>query len=558
MLAALQENTAENNKRTSTVLAGFESSGKSALFRGLTGHKTGEERNFKGSTVVCRMDYLVDCNTDLVDIPGIRMNDDSETTRLALDQIGGADVLLIVVRGTHAQKELALLFEQLPLTGKRIALVVTFADKAAPELFEKLKLYQTKLGVPIVAVNARDPLFADRSLVIDAIQHAAPLQKKTISEQIFLAPIIEPSTTWFEHPQVGRFMSLIALILIFAIPVYIAYYLSSWIQPHLELMVIEPLKGLFVNANPFVSTLFIGSYGVLTLGWYSFLWAFPVVLLVGVSVALTEESGLKDRMTNSLDGWLRFIGLSGRDLIPVLSGFGCNVVAVFQSRACSACTRKSCVTLITFGSACSYQIGASLSVFGSAGSPWLFAPYIFILFVVGAIHTRIWNGVLPKETKTAYDNKSFLQIPSWRGVGWRVRSIVKQFLLQAMPIFIGICLAATILQESGLMGYIIEVVKPFLQVFQLPAEAATGIVFSILRKDGLLVLNQDNGAFLQTLGTVKLFLLVYLSSTLSACLVTLWTVRKELGTKFALSVVMRQGLSSVGSALVISGLFYLM
>ena len=41
-------------------------------------------------------------------------------------------------------------------------------------------------------------------------------------------------------------------------------------------------------------------------------------------------------MTAALDPALRHIGLSGRDLVPVLSGFGCNVVATFQSRACSA------------------------------------------------------------------------------------------------------------------------------------------------------------------------------------------------------------------------------
>ncbi|MBW7462196.1 ferrous iron transporter B, partial [Paenibacillus sepulcri] len=108
-------------------------------------------------------------------------------------------------------------------------------------------------------------------------------------------------------------------------------------------------------------------------------------------VAVAEESGLKGRITDALDGWLRVIGLSGRDLIPVLSGFGCNVVAVFQSRARSACSRKSCVSLIAFGSACSYQIGASLSVFGSGGHPWLFVPYLAMLFVIGALHTRIWN-----------------------------------------------------------------------------------------------------------------------------------------------------------------------
>ncbi|MDQ3247741.1 MAG: ferrous iron transporter B, partial [Chloroflexota bacterium] len=111
-------------------------------------------------------------------------------------------------------------------------------------------------------------------------------------------------------------------------------------------------------------------------------------------VAICDETGIKDRITAALDAPLRRIGLNGRDLVPVLSGFGCNVVAVFQSRACSRCTRQSCVSLIAFGSACSYQIGASLSLFGSAQAPWLFLPYLLLLFVVGAIHTRLWHRAL--------------------------------------------------------------------------------------------------------------------------------------------------------------------
>ncbi|AET60606.1 hypothetical protein HPL003_19330 [Paenibacillus terrae HPL-003] len=42
------------------VLAGFESSGKSALFRGLSGQDTGEESNFRGSTVMTRRALVED------------------------------------------------------------------------------------------------------------------------------------------------------------------------------------------------------------------------------------------------------------------------------------------------------------------------------------------------------------------------------------------------------------------------------------------------------------------------------------------------------------------
>jgi Fe2+ transport system protein B len=60
---------------------------------------------------------------------------------------------------------------------------------------------------------------------------------------------------------------------------------------------------------PWLYAILVGDYGLVTLGWYSFLWAFPVVVLLGLSVALTEEMGLKDRITAALDPCIRKDGL---------------------------------------------------------------------------------------------------------------------------------------------------------------------------------------------------------------------------------------------------------
>jgi len=540
-----------HQKSHAAILIGFESSGKSALFRGLTGQDTGEEANFRGSTIMARSANMI-TGVDLTDLPGIRIDDDSRTTQLALEAITDADIVVLVVRATHAANELPQLLKALNIHGKRTMLILTFADKTQAHLSGLVNYYSEWLRIPVRAVNARKLKEAERKDLLQSFEMAKPFLPKVRSLHIPSFPIVHPQSTWFEHPIWGRPLSLMAMFLLFALPVLLAYVLSTWLQPIADLHVIEPIKSLFEGTAPLIRFILVGDYGVLTLGWYSFLWAFPVVLLLGISVALAEESGIKDRITDSLDGWMRLIGLNGRDLIPVLSGFGCNVVAVFQSRACSACTRKSCVSLITFGSACSYQIGASLSIFGSAGHPWLFLPYLFILGLVGAVHTRLWNRNSGGLASHAYASKTFLQKPGIRAVSWRVRAVIKQFLLQAMPIFIVICLIATILQLTGILEWISGAVAPFLQLLRLPAEAASGIIFSILRKDGLLILNQDNGALLQTMNGGQVFVLVYLASTLTACLVTLWTVRKEMGLSFASSLAGKQIITSLISTAIIT------
>lgn len=539
------------------VLTGLESAGKSALFRGLTGHATGDEANFRGSTVVCRKCRLHDCHCDIVDTPGIRMNEDAQTTHAALSAMREADVVLLVARGTHVVTEVETLLKELDLLQKKAALAITFHDKAPAQIEVLADLYRERLNIPVVAVNARHLDTSGRSAVLRAVQTAVTLHsdaKVPLSADAFSLAVVQPQRTWFEHRLLGPWLALLSMGLMFALPVYAAYIFASWAQPWVDAWAITPLKETAQAWPQLAQVMLTGGYGVITLGWYSFLWAFPVVLLMSISVALAEETGLKDRITTALDPWMRFVGLSGRDLIPVLTGFGCNVVAVFQSRSCSRCTRGACVSMIGFGSACSYQIGASLSLFGSAGQPGLFFPYLGLLFIVGAIHTRLWHGRLAAGDTQPLNERAFLQRPTPRSVWWRVKASVAQFLKQAMPIFIGICLVAAVLEHYGFMAWLAASSAPVLDLLKLPASAAPGVLFSILRKDGLLTLNTDDGAFLSSLTTVQLFALVWLASTLTACLVTLWTVRRELGWKTAAQLAGRQAATSLISTWLITRL----
>jgi Fe2+ transport system protein B len=531
------------------MLAGLESVGKSALFRGLTGEATGDEANVRGSTVVCRRCRVADCGCEVVDTPGIRVKGNAETTRMALGAAAEADVVLLVARGTHGVSEVETLLRELDLRGKRSALAMTFLDKA-PEVVEQLaEVYRERLGIPVVVVNARELDERGRGRVLEAIEGAGEMRVDVELPfgQAGSLPDLQavPEVTLFENKHVGPWLALGCMALMFAVPVYAAYVFASWAQPIVDELAIAPLKAVAEGWPEWLQVMLTGGYGAITLGWYSFLWAFPVMLLISASVALVEETGWKDRITAALDPWLRHAGLTGRDLIPVLSGFGCNVVAVFQSRSCSKCSRGACVSMIGFGSACSYQIGASLSLFGAAGEPGLFLPYLAALFVAGVLNTRLWHGALASEGVLPLHERAFLQRPSWRAVWWRVKAAVGQFLKQAMPLFILICLVAALLEHAGVMDRLAAVVAPVMGWFHLPGEVAPGILFSIFRKDGLLTLNSGDGALLATLGAGQVFVLVWLASTFTACLVTLWTIRRELGWQFAGAVAGRQAVTSV-------------
>ncbi|MBW7462116.1 hypothetical protein K0U00_49515, partial [Paenibacillus sepulcri] len=115
---------------------------------------------------------------DLVDLPGIRLKDDSVTTRLALGEIQSADAVVLVVRGTHAQVELPLLLDSLMLKDKRTLLVLTFEDKASDELHKLVLHYKDWLGIPVLSVDSRSLTVVKRKQLLEYIDTAKPVRKK--------------------------------------------------------------------------------------------------------------------------------------------------------------------------------------------------------------------------------------------------------------------------------------------------------------------------------------------------------------------------------------------
>lgn len=526
------------------LLIGLESSGKTTLFSHLTGNHVGDEINVKGSTYSIRVQKMAD--GEFVDSPGIRI-DDSLSNHVVKKEIERASRFILVVRGTQFYDELNQLLPLVTDQRKPFVILVSHADKMQESSKRLLRKFMLQHHLPFIVVDSRKVKEEQCANIRSFIYEQEPL---TLSQLDLLTKIhlddVIPKERIFSQNLFDYIQALIFILAIFLVPVVIAYQLSGIIQPLADQFVIHPLSESLNGQPSILKELLVGNYGLLSLGIYSFIWAFPVVVLIGFSTAVVDESGLKDRIVDCLDPPLRKIGLNGQDLVPILTGFGCNVVAVFQTRNCSYCTRTTCISLIAFGSSCSYQIGATLSLFSAAHHVWLFLPYIGLLFLGGILHTRLWyaHGTTALGGPT-FIRRSFLQAPTLKGTIFRLKGVVKQFLLQAMPIFILICIFASFLNFFNVIHFIAYLFYPLLALLHLPLDAGVGLAFSMIRKDGMLVFNQGNGALLAQLSVSQLFLLVFMASTLSACFVTIWTIGRELGLKTAAGIVIRQLVTSI-------------
>ncbi|MBK5016725.1 nucleoside recognition domain-containing protein [Pantoea sp. S62] len=541
------------------ALIGFESTGKSSLFNLLTRSSVSDERNFRGSSIICREKSLENGQVKLIDTPGIRYKSDNATTELALSALQRSDTVVVVMRATDAFSEWEKLTPLLQRSHQKLSIVLTFADKVIVGLEQIIRVLRESAQVPVMALDVRraseEGLQQLLRLIEQAGQPGSLAYVSSGSVPVLNISTHSPQQTWFEHPQAGPLLALIAVGLLFAVPVWAAWYFSSLLQPLVEVTVINPIENVLSQSPTLLQALLTGSYGLISLGIYSFIWAFPVVLFMAFSVAIAEDSGIKERIIFALDPWLCRIGLNGTDMIPLLSGFGCNVVAVFQTRSCSRCSRQNCISTIAFGLACSYQMGATLSLFSAAGHPALFAPYLLLLFITGCVHTRLWRNHPVEMTERLEIAPGWLQWPRWRALRWSVKNSLSQFLLQAMPLFLIICVTGGLLDYLTIIDALSHALAPVAAFFHLPAEVLPGIIFSLIRKDGLMVLNQDSGALIQALTLPQLILLVWIASTLMACLVTILTIAREISWRFAARLAAKQAVSSLVTAMAMTLIF---
>lgn len=275
--------------------------------------------------------------------------------------------------------------------------------------------------------------------------------------------------------------------------------------------------------------------------------------MIGISTAVIDQTQLKQFVVWSIEPTMRKVGLDGQDIIPVLEGFGCNAAAITQANSqCSACTKTSCMSIISFGSSCSYQIGATLSIFSAAQHSWLFAPYLLLVFAGGILHNKLWYRKQNSFHVTPPVYRNQLKWPSLKPLLKQIWGTIEMFLMQALPIFIGICIVVSLLALTPILTVISTIFTPLLYLLHIPDSMAPGILFSMIRKDGMLLFNFGNGAVLQSLSPASLLVLVFFSSTFSSCMVTVSMMAKHLGLKQGGAIIGKQMVTSIVLTLAIA------
>jgi Fe2+ transport system protein B len=175
-------------------------------------------------------------------------------------------------------------------------------------------------------------------------------------------------------------------------------------------------------------------------------------------------------------------------------------------------------------------------------------PFLVYLTATTLVYLRLVSNPLARSRLNllVVEGRSFLEWPRLDAVWREARFTLTSFLRKALPIFLAITVAASLVAWAGILDLGARLLQPAMAVFGLPSESALAVVLASVRKDGLLLAQHDLATAMSPL---QLLTAVYLAGVLLPCLVTVITIARERSARLAARIVARQAGAAVAFAL---------
>ncbi|MBU9738927.1 ferrous iron transport protein B [Diplocloster agilis] len=309
----------------------------------------------------------------------------------------------------------------------------------------------------------------------------------------------------------------------------------------------EVLRSLVVDG------IFTGVGGVL-----SFL---PIIITLFFFLSILEDSGYLARVAFIMDKLLRRLGLSGRSIVPMLIGFGCTVPGVMASRTLPSERDRKMTILLTPFMSCSAKLPI-YAFFTALFFPEHGALVMISLYVLGIV-MGILMALIFKKTMFQGEPVPFVlelpnyRMPSAKNVAQLLWDKAKDFLQRACTIIFVAVLAIWFLQSFDLSfnmvtdsgdsilaaaaGFIAPVFTPIgFGDWRISTALVTGLMAKESVVSSLTVLFGTTQALQETLTTASAASLLVFCLLYTPCAAAVASIKRELGGKWALTVVFGQ------------------
>src|SRR5574340_221094 len=379
------------------------------------------------------------------------------------------------------------------------------------------------------------PIAVARQKVADRIARRA-LVKKTRPARPSPAEALGRLTV---HPIAGVPVALLALFLVYLVVGKLgAGVLVDSLDKQLLGQHINPALNAFFQRWipwPTWSALLVGDYGVLTLGMrYAFGIILPLVGAFFLMFAVLEDSGYLPRLALMVDRLFKRIGLSGRAVIPVVLGLGCDTMATVVTRMLETKRERIIATfLLALAIPCSAQLGVILGLL--AGHPLGLAIWAGVVFGIFLLSGFLAARILPGEGSRFYLEIPPLRLPSLRNVALKTYARLKWYAAEVIPLFLLVSVLIWLGQLTHLFPLLIAGLRPLVRAIGLPDAAADAFLFGFLRRDYGAARIFDVHASGALSGPSLLVAMVTLTLFVP-CLAQFLVMQKERGLRAALAV----------------------
>ena len=287
----------------------------------------------------------------------------------------------------------------------------------------------------------------------------------------------------------------------------------------------------------------------------------PIVVVMFFFLSLLEDSGYIARIAFFMDKLLRKIGLSGRSIVPLLIGFGCTVPAVMSTRTLPSDRDRKMTVILTPFMSCTAKLPIYAffvnAFFPGCGGLVMTGLYLLSI-VVGILIAFLYKKVLFKgEAAPFVMELPNYRLPSMRSTLQLMWEKAKDFLQKAFSVILIATVVVWFLQsfdtrfnlvtdsQQSIMALIAGFIAPVMQPLGLGDwRIVTSLISGFMAKESVVsvleVLFGAEGGITAVLGVVEAGTLLIFSLLYTPCVAAIASVKRELGWKWAVAVVLWQ------------------
>ena len=362
----------------------------------------------------------------------------------------------------------------------------------------------------------------------------------------------------------GKYTAIPCFIAIMGLVFFLTFgVIGAFLQNILEVS-IDALGGLVdqwmgaANVNSVLRSLVMD--GIFT-GVGSVLSFLPIIVTLFFFLSMLEDSGYMARVAFVMDKLLRKIGLSGRSIVPMLVGFGCTVPGVMASRTLPSERDRKMTILLTPFMRCSAKLPI-YAFFAAAFFPKHSALVMIALYfggiLMGILMALVFRGTLFKGNAVPF----VMELPNYRmpgakNVGHLLWDKAKDFLQRAFTVIFMATLVIWFLQtfdshlnivsdsQESILATVASVIAPvFAPMGFGDWRISTALITGFMAKEGVVstlsVLFGQTAALLGCITPVSAASLLVFCLLYTPCVAAIASIKRELGSRWAVGVVIGQ------------------